>query len=186
MRPIPSLKEGGEVPYDELPRPHIRVATDTETTIKSRAGRRAPACDPRGTIEANTSERTQSRDRHVSDWVAGWRDSGSTRDLRRTSAARGKANQESYDFRYAHTAYHRPSSKDPTEHADITDSDARPYAIVHRTPHVVPWFSIWVKLSSCEVRALEQVRVLELRRGAGLDELNRAAVLMNEWLASAQ
>jgi len=57
---------------------------------------------------------------------------------------------------------------------------------VDRTPHVVPWFSIWVRLSSGEVRALQQTRVLGRRRGPAFEELDRAAASMNQWLSEQQ
>jgi hypothetical protein len=54
---------------------------------------------------------------------------------------------------------------------------------VDRTPHVVPWFSIWARLGSGELRALEQCRVLELRPGAGHRGLLDASESLNRWLA---
>ena len=131
IRPIPPVNERGEVSCDELSRSHIRVAADADTTSKGRSGRRAPVRDPRGTIEANTCERTQSRDRHISACVARWRDSGRRRDLMPTSTAGRETNQESYDTR--HKPHALPTiQRGPNKHVDITHSDARPCVIVHR------------------------------------------------------
>ncbi|HUP75603.1 MAG TPA: hypothetical protein VM282_21370 [Acidimicrobiales bacterium] len=74
-----------------------------------------------------------------------------------------------------------------SEHGDLRRRKFAAMEITHffvdRTPHVVPWFSIWVRFSSGDVRALEQVRVLEFRRGQGFEALQRAATAMNQRLA---
>ena len=57
---------------------------------------------------------------------------------------------------------------------------------VDRTPHVVPWFSIWVRLHSGEAYPLQQARVLGFRRGRGVEELKEAAAAMSDWLLERQ
>jgi hypothetical protein len=54
---------------------------------------------------------------------------------------------------------------------------------VDRTPHVVPWFSMWVRLGSGEERALQQCRVLEFRPSVAHRRLLDAADCLNAWLA---
>lgn len=50
---------------------------------------------------------------------------------------------------------------------------------VDRTHHVVPWFSVWVRLRSGEERALEQCRVFEIRRGEAHQRLQHAVDALN-------
>ena len=57
---------------------------------------------------------------------------------------------------------------------------------VDRTPHVVPWFSIWVRLRSGKAYPLQQARVLGFRRSQGVEELKEAAASMSDWLLERQ
>lgn len=54
---------------------------------------------------------------------------------------------------------------------------------VDRTPHLLPWFSVWVRLESGEGRPLDQCRVFEIRSGPARERLEQAAKSMNDWLA---
>lgn len=50
------------------------------------------------------------------------------------------------------------------------------------TPHIVPWYSLWIRLSQHEPTPLEQVRVLGIRPGRSYELLKEAAANGNEWL----
>lgn len=52
---------------------------------------------------------------------------------------------------------------------------------VDRTPHVVPWYSLWVRLSGDDVRPLQQVRILAMGQD-GHDRLTDAAATATRWL----
>lgn len=53
---------------------------------------------------------------------------------------------------------------------------------VDKTPHIVPWQSLWLELAGSEPRPLEQVRVLGRAEGAGWQRLERVAEDANDWL----
>lgn len=53
---------------------------------------------------------------------------------------------------------------------------------VNKTPHIVPWQSLWLQLTDSERRPLEQVRVFGGEEGAGRERLDRAAEEANDWL----
>lgn len=52
---------------------------------------------------------------------------------------------------------------------------------VDRTPHVVPWYSLWVRLSTTDVQPLQQVRILAMGQD-GRDRLTDAAATATRWL----
>lgn len=51
--------------------------------------------------------------------------------------------------------------------------------VVDRSPHILPWFSIQVRLSSGESHQLQQARVLEWRAGDGFARMEQAVAEMN-------
>lgn len=54
-----------------------------------------------------------------------------------------------------------------------------------RTPHVVPWYSLWVRLSTKDVRPLQQVRILAMGQD-GRDRLTDAAASCDAVVAGAR
>lgn len=55
---------------------------------------------------------------------------------------------------------------------------------VDRTPHLVPWISVWVRLRSGEELPLEQCRVFGFTRGDAHQRLQHAVDSLNDRLAS--
>lgn len=53
--------------------------------------------------------------------------------------------------------------------------------LVAKTPHIIPWQSLWIELQNAESQPLEQVRVFGLG-GRSRERLERAAEDANTWL----